>query len=374
MIHVKALEKTQKGIRDFLDLPYRLYRKDPNWVPPLYAALSRSLLGENNPLLVGEHQFFMAYEDERPVARVLAGVDMRLNERLNEKRGYISLFETEENIDYARAALDAALEYLRGLGMDRVIGPNTPGFNDFSKGFLVEGFDGTPVLFNPYNPPFYNDFFKEYGFTKHRDHYAYWMLLSDFPDKELRRLSEMAQKRFKFNVKSVDPHRINHQVLSEQISRIINEAFPSSWELVPPTSDDIASEIKNFLNYTEPGLIVIAYAKDRPIGLMVAFPDYNLLLKTNQGRLFPFGWLTMLVGRKSLRVARCSMMFVSPDYQNKAVSVAMAVTAYENVCKLGIKAIEASTIDETNIQSILSTERMGAKPYRIYRQYAKELM
>ena len=374
MIHVKALEKTQKGIRDFLDLPYRLYRKDPNWVPPLYAAQSRSLLGENNPLLVGEHQFFIAYEDERPVSRVLAGIDRRLNERLDEQRGYISLFETEENIDYARAVLDAALDYLRGLGMKRVIGPNTPGFNDFSKGLLAEGFDGAPVLFNPYNPPFYNDFFKEYGFAKHRDHYAYWLLLGDFPEDEFRKLGEMAQKRFQFHIKSVDPRRIDHQVLSDQMARVINEAFPADWELVPPTKGDIASEIKNFLNYTEPGLIVMAYANERPIGLMVTFPDYNLLLKTNQGRLFPFGWLTMLIGRKSLRVARCSMLFVSPDYQNKAVTVAMAVAAHQNIRKLGIKAIEASTIDETNIPSILSAERMGAKRYRVYRQYAKELL
>lgn len=63
------------------------------------------------------------------------------------------------------------------------------------------------------------------------------------------------------------------------------------------------------------------------------------------------------------------MMFVSPDYHNKAVSVAMALAAYESAVKLGIREIEASTIDETNLQSILSTERVGAKKYRTYRQY-----
>lgn len=373
MIYVREIEKTQKGIREFLDLSYRLYRKDPNWVPPLYGTVMRSLLGENNPLLCGEHQFFMAYDGERPVARVLAGVDPRLNERLGEKRGYISLFETEKNMEYARAVLDAAMDYLLSLGMEKVAGPNTPGFNDFGKGLLQEGFDGKPVLFNPYNPPFYNDFFTAYGFTKHRDHYAYWLELSEFPVAETQRLSDMAQKRFGFRVESVDPHKADHTLLAKRISQVVTEAFPEHWELVPPTEKDIVDEMKGLLSFAESGLIVMAFAQERPVGVLVAFPDYNPLLKTNQGRLFPFGWLTMLLGRKSVRVARCVMLFVSPDYQRKAVSAALASAAYENARRLGYQAIEASTIDETNLPSILNTQRMGAKRYRVYRQYEKKL-
>lgn len=373
MIHVQALEKNQKSIGEFLQLPYRLYQQDTNWVPPLHSAMVRSLLGENNPLMQGEHQFLMAYDDNRPVARVLAGVDTRLNRRLGEQRGYISLFETERNMEYARAVLDAAVEYLQGLGMKKVVGPNTPGFNDFSKGLLFEGFDGKPVLFNPYNPPFYNDFFLEYGFTKHRDHFAYWMKLSDFPIAECQKLSEMAQNRFHFRVENVEVRRAQSQGLAGQIAQVISEAFPADWELVPPTQEDIADEMKNLLNFAESGILVMAYAGERPIGITVAFPDFSPLLKTNQGRLFPFGWLTFLLGRSTVRVARCSMMFVSPDYQNKAVTVSMAAAAYESAKKLGFEAIEASTIDETNVQSILNTERMGAKRYRIYRQYEKAI-
>ena len=374
MIHVKTLEKTQKGIRDFLDLPYQLYKNDKNWVPPLYGAMSRFLLGENNSLLCGEHQFFMAYDGEKPVARILAGVDERLNKRLSVKRGYISLFESQENIDYARAVLDAALAYLKELGMETVVGPNAPGFNDFSKGLLWEGYDGAPVIFNPYNPPFYHDFFLAYGFQKHRDHYAYWMHIEDFPVAEYQKLSAIAQNRFQFRVENIDPNKMDHEQLASQIAQVIGQAFPTELEMAPPTTEDIVSEIKNLCQYAESGLIVMAYAGSKPIGVTTVFPDLNTLLKVNRGRLFPFGWLTMLLGRKSVKVARCSMLFVSPEYQNKAVGVAMAVAACERAQELGIKSIEASTIDEENTQSILSVERMGAKRYRVYRQYEKTLI
>lgn len=373
MIHVEVLDKTQKGIRDFMELPYRLYRKDKNWVPPIYDMQLRSLLGDNNPLLCGEHRFFMAYDDQRPVARVLAGVDGRLNERLGEKRGYISLFETENNMEYCRAVLDQATAYLRELGMTRVVGPNTPGFNDFSKGVLYQGFDGQPMVFNPYNPPFYNDFLVQYGFKKHRDHYAYWMKLKDFPVQSYIDLKNKAQKRFHFTVKHIDVHRESADKLAQDMSRVINEAFPDDWELVPPTKDDMLEEIKSLNDYALSELVVMAYAGERPVGLFVAFPDFNRLLKDMGGHRFPFGWLRLLFHRRAIGAARCLMMFVVPEYQNKAVGVAMMISAYEKARELGIREIEASTIDETNVSSIVNTERTGAKRYRVYRQYEMEL-
>ncbi len=367
MIHVATLEKTKRGIRDFMELPGRLYRGDPNWVPPLYGMQLKLLLGENNPLLSGEHAFFMAYDDDRPVARVLAGVDERLNERVGEKRGYISLFESENNLEYARAVLDASTKYLSGLGMTRVVGPNAPGFDDFSKGMLFKGFDGAPMVFNPYNPPYYNTFFTSYGFEKYRDHYAYHLSLKDFPAEDYKGLSAMAQKRFNFRVQHVDLQRSNARKLAGEVARVIDEAFPDEWELTPPTQADILDEMKALLRYTKTDLIVMAYANARPIGILVCFPDYNRLLRGGSGKLFPFGWLRLMFGR--VNAVRCSMMFVTPDYQNKAVNVAMTLAAYERARSLGIDEVEASTIDETNLPSILATERTGATRYRIYRQY-----
>jgi len=60
---------------------------------------------------------------------------------------------------------------------------------------------------------------------------------------------------------------------------------------------------------------------------------------------------------------------VTPDFQNKAVNVAMTLSAYERAKTIGVEEVEASTIDETNLPSILATERTGATRYRVYRQY-----
>ncbi len=374
MIHVEILAQTQKGIRDFMDLPFHLYKKDANWVPPLYDMQFHSLLSKENTLLSGPHAFLMAYEDDRPVARVLAGVDDALNQRLHTKRGYLSLFECANNMEYARAVLDAAAAWLREQGMESVVGPTSPGFIDFSKGLLTDSLDSPPMVFTPYNPPYYNEFFEQYGFAKHRDFYAYWMKLKDFPMQDYKELAAKAQNRFGFRVERLTLRRNELESKAKEITEIISAAYPADWEAAPPSQADILSELRTLQRFATSELTVMAYAADgKPIGVFLGIPDYKHLLKPTGGRRFPFGWLRILFGRGSVRAARCCMMYVVPEYQNKAVGIVMTLTAYEQALQMGIREVEASTIDETNVQSVINTERTGAKRYRTYRQYELKL-
>ncbi len=371
MIHVETLQKTPEGVRAFLALPKRLYRKNPYWVPPMRRLEFHHLIGVHNPWRNGPHSLFVAYDDERPVARVLAGVDERINERLNKKRGYIALFESENNMEYARAVLDAAVHYLKAQGMKLIIGPSEPGFDDYSEGLLFEGFDSLNSLFNPYNPPYYHTFLTEYGFTKYRDHNAYMLKLQDFPADAYEKLSDMAQKRFGFRVAAADLSPDNRETLARDVANMIAKALPADSEVTPPTVDDTLYELQSLLRFTQTDLSVTAYADDRLVGVAVAFSDYSRLAKMINGKLFPVGWITRIFHK--VRNARCSMVFVAPDFHNKAVNAAMMLKLYQRAKANGIQAIELSAIDEANLQSALSLERAGAKHYRTYRQYQLKL-
>ena len=371
MIHVETLQKTPEGVRAFLTLPKRLYRKDPYWVPPMKRMELHHLIGVHNPWRNGPHSLFLAYDDDRPVARVLAGVDERINERLHQKRGYIALFESEDNMEYARAVLDAAMHYLKSQGMETVIGPNEPGFDDYTEGLLFEGFDSLNSLFNPYNPPYYHRFFTEYGFTKYRDHRAYLLKTSEFPLAAYEKLSAMAQKRFGYRVAPAEIRPDNQEALARDVANMIAKALPADSEIYPPTVDDILYELKSLLRYTKADLPVTAYAGDRMVGVAVAFSDYSRLAKTINGRLFPIGWVAQIFHK--IRTARCSMVFVAPDFHNKAVNAAMMLQMVQRAKALGIQAFEISAIDETNLQSAISLEHAGAKHYRTYRQYQMKL-
>ncbi|MBE5783018.1 MAG: hypothetical protein E7329_06850 [Clostridiales bacterium] len=369
MIRVEILEPTRSALRPFVMLPFSLYKEEANWVAPLIGDQLKALCEKpKNP-----RRFFLVYDNEKPVARVMAGIDLKLNARLKRKDGFLSLFECAPKPDYARAVLDAACTYLKEAGMERVIGPSAIGVDDFSKGLLVQGYDGRPVLFNPYNPPYYAQYFEKCGFTKHRDHYAYFMHMDEFDAARVEEIIPRAKKRFGFRVEHVEFNKNNEERLLRDIVRVIQEAFPLDWELNVPSYEDIVKEFKLIRRYYRPEMTTMAYAGNRPIGLVVAFPDYNQVLKGMKGRLLPFGWLRFWLGKGKINGARCNMQFVVPEYQNKGVNMAMFHAAYQGAKSIGIKWVEGSTVDETNATSINNTEKVGSHLYRIYRQYEKQL-
>ncbi len=373
MVKVVELKPTHSEIRAFVQLPFAIYQGDPFWVPPLVWEQQRMLRGKGNGLFAnGVHKLFMAYDGDRPVARVLVGIDYKLIERTKVKEGYLSLFESYNSPEYAKAILDAAANFLRSEGMDVMVGPNSPTFDDFHKGLLVQGFDGEPVLYNSYNSPFYPELFEQYGFTKHRDHYAYRAAIDEFEAGRYEALLERAQNRFGFEIKQLD-FAGDVRAQAADVARCVAEAFPLHWELLPPTADDIYREFRRMRFFLDSQYAFLAYAGDRPVGFVLAIPDYNQLLKKMKGRLTPRGLWILLTQRKKIDRLRAVMQFVVPEYQNKAVNGVMFYRTFLNARRAGIRVIEGSTIDEHNMQSIVSMEKSGGKLYRVYRQYAFRL-
>lgn len=369
MIRVEILEQNRAALKPFVMLPFSLYKEDPNWVPPLIGEELRHLTEKKDE----PRRFFLVYDEEKPVARVMAGINERLNERFGRKYGYIALFECAQKPDYARAVLDAACAYLKEEGMEAVIGPEAGSEDVFSKGLLVQGYDGTPMLFNPYNPPYYSEYFEKCGFAKHRDHLAYFMRMNEYDPAAMEEIVHRAKQRFGFRVEHVTLTPENEQRTVQNIARVIREAFPAEWEMNTPTYGSVLRSVKALKKYYRPELTVMAYADNRPIGLVAAFPDYNLVLKKMKGRVLPIGWIEYLIWRHRIRGARCSMQFVVPEYQRRGVNLAMFHEIFAGAKQLGIQWAEGSMVDETSPASIANTEKLASHLYRVYREYEKTL-
>ncbi len=371
MIRVEILRPNRAALKPFVMLPFSLYKDDPFWVAPLIAYQMSLLTAPQDEST--EKRFFLVYDGEKPVARVMAGIDRRFNEQHGVQYGYFSMFESARNIDYAAAALDAACAYLKQCGMEKVLGPSSYAFSDLSTGLLVDGFDGSPVLLNSYNPPYYADFFEKCGFEKHRDYFAYFMRMDEFDLDRMAELVPRVKKRFGFRVEHIHLNRANIDQTMRDILRVIQEAFPADWETSMPTMEDLQREIKVFKRFYRSEMTVLAYAGDRPIGFVLAVPDYNQAFKHMHGHWLPIGWLKYLYYSHRIDGARCNMQFVVPEYQNKAVNAAMLYEAYQATEKLGIKWLEGSNVDETNAISITNTEKVAKHKYRVYRKFEKSL-
>ena len=108
----------------FIKPPWRLYRGEPNWVPPLLMDVRKRLDRKRNPFFeYAEAEYFLAWRDRRPVGRVSAHIDRNFNEFEKNSWGLWGWFECEDDHETARALLDAAAGWLGERGRDRMVGP-----------------------------------------------------------------------------------------------------------------------------------------------------------------------------------------------------------------------------------------------------------
>lgn len=365
---------TRSRRRQFVNLPWRLYKKDPNWVPPLKLDMHNTLNPRHNALLnLGPWCFFLALREGRPVGRIGCGMDKRLNQAKGLEMGYITLFECERDYAVAKALFDVAIGFLRGKGAVLVTGPQSPSNGDDYRGLLIKGFDTPPTFLNSYNPPWYQEFFEQYGFTKQFDRFAYWAdLTKPIPEKLVRGVA-LAEKRFGFQLRNINMQDIEGE--ARRIKEITDKATPAEWpDMISPSMDEIRAEIKKLKPVAVPELIHIAETKDgMPVGLGVTLPDYNQIMKKINGRLFPLGWLRFLRGKKRINAARMFVIMVVPEYQRRGVSGALYLRGMEAARRLGYVGGDCSSIHEFNVPMNRDAVGAGAELWKVFRVYQLEL-
>ncbi len=364
--------RTRLDHERFIKLSYRLYRHDPNWVPPLYSEMRQNMTPEGNVLLrLGPHAHLLAWKDRRVVGRLAVGIDENLNAQKGRKEGYISLFEAEQDYAIAEALFDAAVDWLKERGMTGVTGPQSPSNGDDYRGLLVQGFDSPPVLMNSYNPSYYVDFFERYGFAKFFDRFAFHYDLTKVPER-YGRMVQVVQERYGFRVDPIDLKRIHAEFVD--IKKILDQSWPEEWpDMVPPTIEEIQAEADRLISIAVPELIHIARTSaGEPIGVAVALPDYNQVLVKMGGRLFPLGWAKYLYWRRKITGARLFILMVDKDWHRKGVSAALYHRTFCAARRLGYTHGEGGTVHEFNTKMVQDALRAGGKLYKVYRIYRKD--
>ena len=363
-------------IRRFIELQYKIYKGDPNFVPPLRLMIRQTLTGKNNMLLAnGPHELLLLRKDGKDTARLLVGIDEKLNEQKGKRQAYISMFEcVEGEVEAALKILKAAELWAADHGCDQLFGPVSPSGGDDFRGLLIKGYDGPPAMMNNYNHPWYVDVFTKFGFAKKRDLIGYDIPSDVVPTDKLEKLIPYAMKKYDYRVDRLNLKDMDKEI--KDIQQLIAEAIPDRWDNQPiPSVEDIKKEANSLLPLIDADLIYIARANktNRPIGLVVALPEYNQVLKHLGGRLFPIGIFKFLFYKRKITAVRIFIQMVIPEYQRKGVNAAIFFAMMNAAEKKGIVRGDGSAIGEDNIASKNSVERIGGKVYRIFRQYEKKI-
>jgi hypothetical protein len=295
-MHVIAIDtRDRRRVKQFLELPFAIYRDVPQWVPPLEADARRMLDLRRHPFYRhSEAGFFLAFDEASRILGRLAVLDNRpFNHYNNQHTAFFYLFECREEPDAAQALFEAAFEWARARGLGRVLGPK--GFAALDGiGLLVSGFEHRPALGIPYNPPYYPRFLEAAGFRPMDEVVSgYLDARTPFPEA-IHRASERIQKRRGLRVARFRTRR-DLRAFVPRLQALYNESLAGTIDNTPLSTEDAEAMAQQMLWFADPRLIKILMKDDDPVGFLFAYPDISAALQRTRGRLFPLGWITLLL-------------------------------------------------------------------------------
>lgn len=362
---------TGAEMKKFIMLPWRIYRSDPAWVPPLICEVKKLLSPAKNPFWNhAEAAYFLAYHGSKPVGRIAAIVNHRHNEFHNEKAGFFGFFESVNDTAVSGALYNAAENWLAEQGMEIMRGPANPSSND-DWGFLLEGYNEPPTFMMPYNPAYYHDLAKAYSLKKVKDLYAFFMDNTVGLSPKVLRVAEIVRKKTGVKIRSMNMKNLDHEL--EIIKQVYNAAWELNWGFVPMTDEEISHLASDLKKIAIPELILIAEVDGKPAGISIAVPNINEVLHKMNGRLFPFGWLKFLLGFRKIKRARVLITGVIKEYRKRGIDAVFYVDTYNKGTGRGFTEGEFGWMLEDNDLMNRTIEMFGGRLYRRYRLYEKQI-
>jgi GNAT superfamily N-acetyltransferase len=373
-VEVRAVS-SGRDLKRFIDLPFRVHANHPLWVPPLKLERRLFLNRRLNAFFShGEAEYLLALRDGRVVGRMSAHINHAFNEYQQKRWGWFGFFELDDDTEVAQALLDAAGDWLRRRGCERMVGPADFSMNDES-GVLIDGFQLRPMIRQPWHPPYYQRLVQEAGMTKAMD-LLMWNLEVADRTRVLPVIVELAEKLESEHGIRVRPMR-RRQLRKDldAFAEVYNSAWSENWDFVPYSKKDLDAYAQELHLVFDRHWFMIAERMDtgEVVGMALTIPDINQVLARMRGRLLPLGWWHFLRKGHTIDRVRVGFLGVKPQYQHTGVAARLYIEHFNAAAVRPQSGGEMGWILETNTAMNRGMEAMGGRIVKRYRVYERPL-
>ena len=366
-------------IREFAHFPWKLYRGDPNWTPPLMADyLGSKLLGTVGLLTPGHpyHAFadvthFIARRDGEVVGTVSGAINHRFNEYHEVPMGFFGFFEVIEDYEVAAKLLDAVRAWIAEKGMHVMRGPGQySNATHEIQGVLVEGFEFPPTVELTHNPRYYDAFLTRWGLAKSMDYVAYTLPVRQPISDSLRSVAEKAAARSQLTTRPVDMSRFTEEL--QLLIHIYNDAWSENWGFLPVTDGEAETVAESLKPIVDPQLIRFAYVDGEPAAVLGALPDPNWALRP-RWKWYGDSDAVRIARLMSMRrrIPRVRLMFfgIRKQYRRLGIDALLFTQMLEYAQTKHYLECEPSMLLEHNDLVIRASAFMGGHEYKRWRIY-----
>ena len=362
-------------VNKFILFPFKLYKGSKQWVPPLISSELKKLDPANHPYYRHSSAEFYLLEDQRgnPLGRIALLHNTRYNKYRKENAGLFGFFDVIEDEKAANILLETAEEWGNKKGFTKLIGPKGLITTELG-GILVEGFDHRAALNINYNYAYYPKYLEKAGFQKERDSLSgYIHVPSAVLPQRVQNIAKKVIEKRGFYIKSFQT-KDEMRAMVGQAQKVLHESFRDGEGYVEMTDEEFALVAEDLITIADPSLIKVVMHGDQIIGYLFAYHDISVGLQRARGRLFPFGWLHLLIDQKRTTWVNVNGLGVLPEYQGKGGNAILYEALAQTIqSKFNFEHLETIFIGEENYRSFSDNLTLGVKWYKRHRVYYKTI-
>ncbi|MCJ7552059.1 MAG: GNAT family N-acetyltransferase [Anaerolineae bacterium] len=361
--------------RVFLTFPWRIYKDDPLWVPPLLKDRAEAIDPARGDFFKrGDAECFVAWRGGRPVGTICAGEDRFTNENRGLRECVFGFFDYIDDDAVAGALVNRVIVWARARGLDALFGP----FNlDYENGYgvLLEGRDRPPALLCGHTPPYYKGFMDRYGFGPARgDNIALAAEIAEETPayRRVARLAESVSRRRDIDIRTPDLDHWDAEI--DRIHHLLNAALAHLPDHIGWHRSAVEALLAPFRTIADMDLILFADVDGETVGFLPGVPNLNEILIHANGLRYPWDYLRVL--RYKNRQPKClaiKSVLILPEYWGTGVAAVLGAEMIKRARAKGYTWLDLSITSEDNPQTPLIGEHMGAKVYKRWRVYRLRL-
>lgn len=374
-VEIREVAPVKSELRKFVKFGVNHYKGNSCYVPPLIFDEVETLIPDKNPAFdFCEAQSFMAYRDGKPVGRITAIINRKVNERSGRKEARFGYFETIDDAEVADALFAAAEEWARSHGMNEMVGPM--GFTDMDhEGMLVEGFDELGTMATIYNYPYYPEHMERMGYVKDTDWVEYRITVPDAIPEKHQRIADIVAKKYGLRTIRYKSRKKLAADYGVELFKLINEAYDDLYGYSPLTDRQIQYYIDKYLSVLRLDCVsLVVDSNDALVAMGISIPSFSKALRRSSGKLFPLGWyhiLKAIYGRND--VVDLMLIAVRKDYLSKGVNALLFADLIPAYRKNGYKYAESNLELEGNENVQKQWQYFERRLHRRRRSYRKQI-
>lgn len=317
---------TSKHIKEFLKLPVRLYKDEPNWIRPLNIHIEEIFDPKKNKLFKQKGKcirWLLQNAQGEVIGRVAAFINPKTVKKGNEQpTGGMGFFECINDQEAANTLFDACKNWLAEQGMEAMDGPINFGERDAWWGLLADGFHIEPNFRMGYHMPYYQTLFETYGFQVYFKQYTYGRDIMGPVEEKIHRKAKMIQEDGNYRFVNIDKKQLDK--FAEDFCTIYNKAWGGHGVGAIKLMQAKAI-MKQFKPIMDEKIVLFGYYKDEPAAFFINLPELNQNFKHLNGSFNLWSKLKFIINKRMGVGRKCfGLIFgVVPEHQKKGLDGAM---------------------------------------------------